>query len=125
MLFAKNKPTEKLPFGDDYVELQYLSKGVLDEIKSRSLQAFASAGPEAMKAMQSAKSDEDMPAELLSSVSGLMEIQHYKVSKAVVKWSSEEPINEESVKALDEDVFVQISNKVDEMNKLSSLERKN
>jgi hypothetical protein len=125
MLFAKNKPTERLTFGDDYIELQHLSKGVLDEIKSRSIKTFAQAGPEALKAMQTAKSDADMPAEMLAQSGEMLKVQHYKVAQAIVKWSSEEPVNEDTVKALDEDVFMQVSAKVDEMNQLKETERKN
>jgi hypothetical protein len=125
MLFAKNKPTERLTFGDDYIELQHLSKGVLDEIKSRSIKAFAQAGPEALKAMKTAKTEDDMPAEVLASSGEMLKIHHYKVANAIVKWSSEEPVNEDTVKALDEEVFMQVSAKVDEMTQLKATERKN
>lgn len=126
MLFAKNKPTETVKLGgEDFVELQHLSKGVLDEIKSRTIAAFADAGPKALAAIQTAKSNSDLPAELIASSGKMLAIQHYKVSKAIIKWSSSEPITEQTVKELDESVFMKILAKVDSMNQLTEIERKN
>ena len=75
--------------------------------------------------MQTAKTEEDMPPEVLASSGEMLKIHHYKVANAIAKWSSEEPINEDTVKALDEEVFMQVSAKIDEMNKLKETERKN
>ena len=126
MLFAKNKPTETVKLGgEDFVELQHLSKGVLDEIKGRTIAAFADAGPNAIRAIQNAKDDSDIPPELIGSSGKMLEIQHYKVSKAIIKWSSPEPITEQTVKELDESVFLEILAKVDSMNRLTEIERKN
>lgn len=125
MLFSKSKPTETLTFGDSFVELQHLSKGVLDEIRSRSIKAFSTAGPAALAAMQNAKDESQMPAELLAQTGEMLKIQQYKVAQAIKTWSADEPVTEDNVRALEPSVFDEISKKVDEMNQLSQIERKN
>lgn len=122
MLFAKSKGFEKVSFGDDWVELQYLSKGIMDEVKRRTLAIFGEIGIDKIK---NAKDDTDIPDEAVNSVGPLMDIEYYKLSNAIVKWSAEAEINEQTVKDLDEEVFNKIKENVDRMNKLKAEERKN
>jgi hypothetical protein len=128
-LFAKNRPTERLNFEGGFVELQYLSKGVKDEIKRRSSEALASdLDPEIFKKIKSGeiKDDAELPASAFGSVGKFMQIEYYKLARAIVKWSDgDTPITEETVKELDEEIFNQISKKVDDMNSLKQVQEKN
>jgi hypothetical protein len=121
-LFAKNKPTQRVDFDGGFVELQYLSKGVKDEIKGRTTALYKGVD---LKKLQSAKDETDIPTEMFDSIPKIMEIEYYKLAKAIVKWSDEAPITEETVRELDEETFNLVSKKVDEMNQLTSLQEKN
>jgi hypothetical protein len=122
-LFAKNKPTDKVEFEGGYVELQFLSKGVKDQIKARAASVYQ--GIDIIK-LQNAKSEADIPTEAFEKIPQLMEIEYYKLAHAIKSWSdSETPINEDTVKEMDEDVFNQVSKKVDEMNQLKPDQEKN
>jgi hypothetical protein len=122
-LFAKNKPTQRENFEGGFVELQYLSKGVKDEIKARAASVYQ--GIDISK-LQNAKSEADIPIEAFAKIPQLMEIEYYKLAHAIKSWSdSETPINEDTVKEMDEEIFNQVSKKVDEMNQLKPEQEKN
>jgi hypothetical protein len=122
-LFAKNKPTQRVEFEGGYIELQFLSKGVKDEIKSRTTALYKGVD---IKKLQNAQSEEDIPVEMFDKIPGLLEIEYYKLAHAIKSWSDPETlITEDTVKEMDEDIFNQVSKKVDEMNQLKQAEEKN
>lgn len=122
-LFAKNKPTDKIEFEGGYVELQFLSKGVKDKIKSLTTSIYKGVD---IKKLQSAQSKDDIPVEMFDKIPGLLEIEYYKLAHAIKSWSDPEtPINEDTVKEMDEDIFNKVSKKVDEMNQLRPDQEKN
>jgi hypothetical protein len=126
-LFAKNKPKERVDFEGGFVELQYLSKGVKDEIKKRSTAFFTEIDPETFKKVQNGEitDDKDLPLSTLNSVGALLEVEYFKLAHAIHSWSDSAPITEETVKEIDEEIFDRISKKIDEMNELTSTQRKN
>jgi hypothetical protein len=122
-LFAKNKPTKRVDFEGGYVELQFLSKGVKDEIKSRTTSLYKGVD---IKKLQSAQSESDIPPEMFDKIPGLLEIEYYKLAHAIKAWSdAETPISEETVKEMDEEIFNMVSQKIAEMNELTPLQEKN
>lgn len=127
-LFAKNKPTQKVEFEGGYVELQYLSKGVKDEISRRSTEINKDLPQEVVNKLRNNPNaeDKDIPVEIFGTVGKLMEIEYYKLSHAIRSWSdSDTPITEDSVKDMDDEIFDLVSKKVDEMNALKQSEQKN
>jgi hypothetical protein len=124
-LFAKNKPTKRVNFEGGWVELQHLSKGVKDEISSRLSSLFAGMDEETLKKVNSDNKD-DVPTGMINVVGKVQEVEYFKLSHAIKAWSENDtPINEETVKELDEEVFNEISKAVNEMNELSKTEEKN
>jgi hypothetical protein len=127
MLFAKNKPTKTLTFGDNnesHVVLQHLPKGVKDSYTSRLAElSFSMKGvtKETLEKMDLSA----LPDSMAGVVSKINELDYYKLANAIKSWSAEDPINEDTVKELDDTVFVEISNAIDEMNRLTETERKN
>lgn len=124
-LFAKNKPTQRLDFEGGFVELQYISKGVKDEIKRRTMEVYGSIDNEELKALQKSQNDDEIPVSLIGSAGKILEIQYYKLAHAIRSWSDNAEITEETVKELDEDIFDKISQKIDEMNALKQTDEKN
>jgi hypothetical protein len=126
-LFAKNKPTERIDFGNEYVELQFLSKGIKDQIQSQITSILKEVDPKSLSklsniSLESGELPEEIPYDMVDKI---QEIEYYKLSKAIVKWSAGDEISIESIKELDEEVFEAIKHKVDEMSKLKEQERKN
>lgn len=124
---AKNKPTKKVSFGDnneDYVVLQYLSKGVKDSYNSQlaelslSLKGVDTAALEKMDTSS-------LPESAITIIGKINELEYYKLAHAIKSWSAEEEISEESVKELAEEVFTQVVTEVNKMNELELTERKN
>lgn len=124
-LLSKNKPTKRVNFEGGWVELQQLSKGVKDEIRSRLAGLY--------KELESINSEElrgkkELPDgvnmdEVLKKIN---DVEYYKLSKAIKKWSEPDlEVIEETVKELDDEIFAEISSVVDEMNTLNTIERKN
>lgn len=124
-LFAKNKPTQRLDFEGGFVELQYISKGVKDEIKRRTMEVYGSIDNEELKALQKSQNDDEIPVSLIGSAGKILEIQYYKLAHAIRSWSDNAEITEETVKELDEDIFDKISQKIDGMNALKQTDEKN
>lgn len=124
-LFAKNKPTQRLDFEGGFVELQYISKGVKDEIKRRTMEVYGSIDNEELKALQKSQNDDEIPVSLIGSAGKILEIQYYKLAHAIRSWSDNAEITEETVKELDEDIFDKISRKIDGMNALKQTDEKN
>lgn len=124
-LFAKNKPTQRMEFEGGFVEVQYLSKGVKDEIKRRTMEVYGSIDNEELKAIQNSQSNDDIPVSLIGSAGKILEIQYYKLAHAIRSWSDNAEITEETIKELDEDIFNEISEKIDEMNRLKQTDEKN
>jgi hypothetical protein len=122
-LFAKNKPTKKIEFEGGWVELQYLSKGVKDEIASRLASLYKGMDRATLERL---KDTNDVPDTMVDAVSVVQEVEYYKLSHAIKAWSEADvPINTDTVKELDEEVFDKISAAVNEMNELSKQDKKN
>jgi hypothetical protein len=126
-LMAKNKPTKKIPFGEnneDFVVLQYLSKGVKDSYNSQlaelslSLKGVDAAALEKMDVSS-------LPESMAKVVGRISELEYYKLAHAIKSWSAEEEVSEEAVKGLDEEVFNKLVQEVNKMNDLGETERKN
>jgi hypothetical protein len=126
-LFAKNKPTERVDFEGGYVEVQHLSKGIKDEISRRTTEMYADLPQSVIKQLRTNPNatDADVPPEILGTIGKIMDIEYYKLAHAIKSWSDDAPINEETVKEMDEDIFLKVSKKVDEMNELTTVQRKN
>ncbi|MEE6450533.1 hypothetical protein RAH41_08180 [Gottfriedia acidiceleris] len=118
-LFAKNKPTKRVEFEGGWVELQFLSKGVKDEIASRLAPLHSE-----LKNIENA-TEEDVPEGVFDVLGQINQIEYYKVAHAIKAWSEEEEITEENVKALDSEVFEKISKSINDMNELSQGDKKN
>ncbi|WP_141434383.1 hypothetical protein [Bacillus sp. 03113] len=124
-LFAKNKPTKRINFEGGWVELQYLSKGVKDEIASRLSSMFAGMDSQAIKRIET-DNKEDVPTEMIGIIGKVQEVAYYKLSQAIKDWSeSDVDITIDSVKDMDDKVFDMISKEVDSMNSLSKTDEKN
>lgn len=121
-LLAKNKPTKRVEFEGGYVELQYLSKGVKDEISSRLAALYKGMDRATLEKL---KDSNDLPDSMIDAVSVVQEVEYYKLSHAIKAWSEEVPPDIENVKELDEEVFNEISAAVNEMNELGKTEEKN
>jgi hypothetical protein len=127
MLFAKNKPTKKMTFGDDWVELQHLSKGAKDNYQAKQIvlvSKLKSIDEATMKKIE-AGDISSIPENMENIATDIMSLKYEMVTSAIVKWSSLEEITENNVKALDEAVFDEIENAISEMNTLNENERKN
>lgn len=126
MLFASEKPTKKIAFDDAWVTIQHISKGTKDQHKARLTQLTAElqADKRTMELIKADKEDELTPA-LAKSVEDINNLNYFLVTKSIKSWSSEQEINEETVKALDEKVFDEILKEIQKLNELSDLERKN
>jgi hypothetical protein len=120
-MFAKNKPTERVQFDDgNWVELQVLSKGVKDSLKSELADMYS--GLKIENGPDGKPSTETLPPGIVGKVS---DNQHRKVAAAIRAWSAEAQITVETVKELDEETFDKILAKVNEMNELTAAEEKN
>lgn len=126
-LMAKNKPTKKIPFGEnneDFVVLQYLSKGVKDSYTSQL--AELSLSLKGVDATALEKMDvNSLPESMAKVVGKINELNYYKLACAIKSWSAEEEVSEEAVKDLDEEIFNKLIEEVDKMNELEFTERKN
>lgn len=124
-MFAKDKPTKKIEFEGGWVELQFLPKGVKDEITNQLTSMFSSVDEATLKKIDFNNKDE-VPTSMIGVVGKVQEIEYLKLSKAIKAWSaSDVPISIESVKELDSVTFDLISKAVNEMNQLNKTEEKN
>lgn len=122
LMFSKNKPTKRVELGDgNWVELQFLSKGVKDSFKSDAADIY--------KGLDLETDEEGKPKSNVipeGMVGKVNEIQYRKVAAAIRAWSAADvPVTVESVKELDEEAFDKIDEVVTEMNELSVKEEKN
>jgi hypothetical protein len=125
VMFSKDKPTKKVEFEGGWVELQFLSKGVKDEITSRLTSMFVGVDNEALKKIDFDKKDE-IPTAMIGVVGKVNEVENYTLSKAIRAWSAADvAITEETVKDLDDEVFTMISKEANKMNELGKTEEKN
>lgn len=122
-LMAKNKPTNRVTFEGGWVELQHLSKGVKNQIQSRLVNLYGDLKDINVEELKG--KDEIPEGTNLDFIDKINEIEYYKLSIGIKEWSEKEDITEDTVKELDEDVFKQISEEIDKMNKLSEVEKKN
>jgi hypothetical protein len=126
-LMAKNKPTKKVAFGEnneDYVILQFLSKGVKDSYNSQLTELSMSlkgVDKEALEKMDTSS----LPDSLGTMVGKIQQLEYYKLAHAIKSWSEVEEVSEETVKGLDEVIFNQLIQEVNKMNELDVTERKN
>lgn len=123
-MFAKDKPTKRLDFEGGWVELQFLSKGVKDQIASQLTEMFAGMSDDTIKKADFKNKDE-IPASMIGVVGKVQEVEYFKLSSAIKSWSSSESISLETVKELDDETFNLINAEVDKMNGLSKTEEKN
>lgn len=124
-LFSKQKPTKRIDIGEAWVELQFLSKGVKDEISSRLSSMFEGVDSETLNKMNSENKD-DIPTSMIGALSKVQEVEYYKLASAIKAWSDHNTlVSVEAVKELDEEVFNKISTAVNEMNELSKGDQKN
>jgi hypothetical protein len=125
-LMSKNKPTKRISFEGGFVELQHLPKGVKSEYQSRMAGLLKDMGNVNLNDLKNDK-EKEIPEDI--NVDGLLskinQAEYYKLSKAIKSWSEEEDITELTVQELDEDVFAKISEAIDEMNELSTGDKKN
>jgi hypothetical protein len=123
-LLSKNKPTERVNFDGGYVELQFLSKGVKDKIQTDLAALYEDL--EKIQKIHNVKEGEELPKDInMDVLAKINEVEYYKLSRAIKSWSEDEPINEETVKGLDDEIFDQITSKINEMNTLNKAEIKN
>jgi hypothetical protein len=122
-MFSKDKPTKRIEFDGGWVEIQHLSKGIKDQIASRLSASLEGIDPESLKNLNS--NSNDLPAGMIGMVGKVQQVEYYKLAKAIKAWSSQDPITEESVQGLDEEIFNKISEEINLMNELSKTERKN
>jgi hypothetical protein len=121
-MFAKNKPTKKIDLPDNHwVELQYLSKGVKDELKSSVTKIFNKFDPKLLDGKMDNPNIEFSP----DFVQKIQDIEYLKLVKAIRNWSADEIVNTENIKALDDTSYELILKAVNEMNELSEEEEKN
>lgn len=123
-LFAKNKPTKRIEFEGGWVELQYLSKGVKDDIQKSILEALK--GVDIKQLDQISDKDKELPKELpVDMVNKITDTDYVAVYNSIKSWSESEPITIDSVRELDDEIFEKILKEVKKMNKLELEERKN
>jgi hypothetical protein len=127
MLFAKNKPTKKIHFGDDFIELRHLSKGELNDYQIQLAELSAKVSTIEKGTMEKMQNGDlsGIPDNVGSIVKQIKELEYSKVKSAIKSWTAKEEITLASVRELDEPVFDEVSKAVDEMNTLTDLERKN
>lgn len=120
LMFSKNKPTKRVDLGDgNWVDLQFLSKGVKDAFKSDAADIYKD-----LEIDEEGKPKSNVIPE--GMVGKVNEIQYRKVSSAIKTWSAADiPVTVETVKELDEEAFDKIVEFVNEMNDLSAKEEKN
>jgi hypothetical protein len=124
-LLSRNKPTKRIEFEGGWVELQYLSKGVKDQIQSSLAGLYKEL--ETIN-VSDLKNEENIPKdiEMDKILQKINEIEYYKLSKAIKAWSEHDvEITVETVKELDDEVFSKISDEINKMNSLNEVERKN
>lgn len=123
-LFAKNRPTKRIDLGNgDWVELQYLSKGIKDELKNEA------AG--VINDLKINANDGKLKGDGEISISGdsfkkLKEVEIRQMVAAIAEWSeTEAEINFENVKGLSDEPYEKILEAILEMNELKEEEVKN
>jgi phosphoribosylformimino-5-aminoimidazole carboxamide ribonucleotide (ProFAR) isomerase len=122
-LFAKNKPTKRIELEGGWVELQYLSKGVKDEVQNQIVQAFKDIDPKVLQQYEkTGEMPDSLPVEIVAKVN---EASYIALAHAIKAWSEKEEVTIESVKDLDEEVFNLLIEEVNKMNKLDIGEKKN
>lgn len=122
-MFAKNKPTRRIPLPENnWVELQYLSKGQKDEYRSAVAGVFRGA----MKEDQAGSVNKDMSQLPEDFILKTKQAEYHMLAQAIKAWSAEGiTINAQTVAELDEDVYDIILAEVTQMNELSKQEQKN
>lgn len=127
MLFSKNQTGEKLTFDGGWVELKPLSKGAKDTLQTRLTQltqVIKGIDDDTLKKLQSGEIQE-VPEFLTDVIKEINKVNYFKLASSIKTWSEDAPINEETVQELSPEIFDQLITKVDEMNSLTPLERKN
>jgi hypothetical protein len=122
-MFAKDRPVKRVDLPNNHwVELQSLSKGYKEAIKSDIADIFKGVEFELKNGQPEYKDGTKLPDGFIKK---LGEINDRKLAAAIKAWSSEQPINPETVQGLEEEAYNIILSKVNEMNELSTGERKN
>lgn len=128
MLFARDLKTEKVTFDGGWVELMPLSKGALDEYQSRLTELTSKLKGVSKEQLQAIGNKEinDIPAFMVEVVREIKNLEYFKLSQAIKKWSETEvEITEDSIKELAVNIFDELVDKVNEMNSLTDTQRKN
>ncbi|MGM0882597.1 MAG: hypothetical protein ACQEXQ_16340 [Bacillota bacterium] len=123
MMFSKNKPTKRVDLGDgNWVELQYLSKGMKNSFKSDAADVYKYLEVE-LDENGKPKEGMKLPEGAIGKING---IQYRRMAAAIRAWSAADiPVTIEGVQELDEEIFDLIDNAITEMNELSAKEEKN
>lgn len=123
-MFAKNKPVKRVDLDDgNWVELQCLSKGQKDAIKSDLADAFKGVEIENKDGTPLPKDGTTLPDGFLAK---LHAANYRKLQYSIKAWSANEvPITLDNIKDLDDATFDAILQAVNDMNELSPAEEKN
>jgi hypothetical protein len=124
-LFAKNRPTKRIELGTgDWVELQLLSKGIKDDLKSEVMALLKDFQIDinASNGQLTPKSGLSISGEFLQKTK---EVEYKQIVAAIAKWSEDAEINVENIKALSDEAYDKILEEIAKMNELSEEERKN
>ncbi|MDC3414265.1 hypothetical protein [Terrihalobacillus insolitus] len=119
-MFAKNKPTKRIDLPENHwVELQHLSKGTKDVLKSSVTKIFNKFDS---KMMDGKMDDVEFSPDFVEKI---QEIEYQKLAAAIRAWSAEEEVTVENIKELDDEPYELILKEVNNMNELSEEEEKN
>jgi hypothetical protein len=121
-MFVDEMPTKKIPLDNDkWVEIQYLSRGFKDELTA----FLASVRKKLNKSDNEAEKQTNQEYDQGEVYSKLKELEYKKMVAGIRKWSSDKPIDLESVKLFRGDVFDKVIKEIDQFNELSEEEVKN
>jgi hypothetical protein len=122
-MFAKNKPSRRIPLPENnWVELQYLSKGQKDEYRG----AVAGVFKGALKEEQGGTVNRDMSQLPEDFILKTKQAEYHMVAQAIKAWSAESvSINAQAVAELDEEAYDLILAEITAMNELAKSEIKN
>lgn len=122
-LFAKNRPTKRIDLGDgDWVELQHISKGVKDNLKSEVASLLKDFEVDIANGSYAPKNGLTITDEFLDKIK---EIEYREMVASIRSWSADAEITIENIKELSDEAYDKILEEMGKLNKLSDAERKN
>jgi hypothetical protein len=121
-MFVDEMPTKKIPLDkDQWVEIQYLSKGFKNEITA----SLASVRKKLNIDNEVEKDDNKTQFDKGELYLKIKELEYKKMVAGIRSWSSNKPIDLQSVKLFRGDVFDKVIKEIDQFNELSEEEVKN